>query len=158
MRLTLAATIVLTASLLAACVDSQTSRSSSVPSLPAVDTAAAQRLISPDETLQTLRFPIRGTTQVSGTVEGYKGVAYLVPVAKGQTLTVTLESPSSNAYFNVHDAADSSGAAVFNGNSGERSARLTAPADTTYVIRPFQPRATARRNEQFAYRFEIERR
>ena len=157
MRFTAPAALVLTASLLSGCVDSETTRAGSVPSLPAADTAAAQRLISADETLQTPSFPVSGVTQVSGTVDGYKSTAYLVPVAKGQTLTVTLDSPSANAYFNVHDAADSSGTAVFNGNTGGRTARLTAPADTTYVIRPFQPRATARRNKRFPYRLDIER-
>ncbi|MBK5964405.1 hypothetical protein CCR95_09990 [Thiocystis minor] len=157
MRLAALAVVALTATLLNACVDSGTTRPSEPSRLPAVDTAAAQRLISPDETLQTLNFPVVGATQVSGTIDGDKSPAYLVPVATGQTLTVTLESPSNNAYFNVHDAADSSGAALFNGNSGERTARLTAPADMTYVIRPFQPRASARRNERLSYRFMVER-
>jgi len=122
-----------------------------------IEAGARAGLISPDETLQTLSFPAVGSTRVSGTVDGYRSPAYLVPVAKRQTLTVTLESASSNAYFNIHDAADSSGYAVFNGNSGDRTARLTAPRDMSYVIRPFQPRASARRNEQVPYSFAVER-
>ncbi|MEA3277488.1 MAG: hypothetical protein U9Q81_19830 [Pseudomonadota bacterium] len=148
---------VLTAALLTACGGTAVTSSGSNLTLPAANTAAAQRLISPDETLQTLSFPAIGSTRASGTIDGYKSPAYLVPVAKGQTLTVVLESPSSNAYFNVHDAADSSGLALFNGNSGERTARLTAPADMSYVIRPFQPRASARRNEKVPYSFTVER-
>jgi hypothetical protein len=149
--------VALTAALLSACVGSGMTSPGVSPVLPAADTAAAQRLISADETLQTLSFPVAGSTRVSGTVDGYRSPAYLVPIAKGETLTVTLESPSTNAYFNVHDAVDSSGYAVFNGNSGDRTARLTATADMTYVIRPFQPRASARRNEQVPYRFTVER-
>lgn len=131
--------------------------STDTPILPVTDTASARALISPDETMESLDFPAVGSTQVSGTVDGYKHPAYLVPVAEGQTLTVVLESPSYNAYFNVHEATDSSGFAVFNGNSGERTARLVAPAAMTYVIRPFQPRASARRNEQVPYRITVER-
>lgn len=152
MRANTAAIVALTAVLLGACAG--VTGSSDSPTLPAADTAAAQRLISPDETLS---FPVVGGTEVSGIIHGYKSPAYLVPIAKGQTLTVVLDSPSANAYFNVHDAADSSGFAVFNGNSGERTARLTAPKDMTYVIRPFQPRASARRNERLTYSFTLER-
>lgn len=128
------------------------------PALPAADTAAAKRLISADETLETLSFPAVGSTRVSGTVDGWRSKAYLVPMAQGQTLTVILESPSNNAYFNVHDAADGSGAAVFNGNTGERTARVNAARDMTYVVRPFQPRASARRGEKVPYSLALERR
>jgi hypothetical protein len=157
MRIDTGFAIALTAALLAGCGSAGVSDAGGSAALPAADVAAAQRLVSPDETLQTLDFPRIGSTRVSGTVDGYKHTSYLVPIAKGQTLTVTLESPNANAYFNVHDAADSSGFGVFNGNSGERTARLTAPENMTYVIRPFQPRASARRNEQVPYSFTVKR-
>ena len=137
---------------------STTSSGGAGPVLPAVNTAAATQLLSPDETLQTVSFPAVGSTSLAGRVEGYKTVSYAVPVAAGQILTVELKSDSSNAYFNIHDAADSSGAAVFNGNSGARVARLTGTQDVTYVIRPFQPRASARRGESFDYTFLVDRR
>lgn len=126
--------------------------------MPATDTAAAQRLLSSDETLQILSFPAHGNTTVSGRIQGYASPAYAVPAAAGQMLIVIMESPSDNAYFNVHDAADSSGAAVFRGEVDGQAARIRAPRDMTYVIRPFQPRATARRNETASYSFTIERR
>ena len=153
---------ILTASLIATlaltgCGGASTT-SSGGAALPAVNSAAATQLLSSDETLQTLSFPVVGSTSLAGRVEGYKTVSYAVPVAAGQILTVELKSDSSNAYFNVHDAVDSSGAAVFNGNSGARIARLTATQDVTYVIRPFQPRATARRGEAFDYTFLVDRR
>jgi hypothetical protein len=156
MRANILIIIALGAALNAACGGS--AMTGGGPTLPAADRAGAERLISPDETLETLSFPAVGSTRVSGTVDGYRHRAYLVPIAQGQTLTAALESPSANVYFNVHDAADSSGYAVFNGNSGERTARLTAPRDLTYVIRPFQPRASARRGEQVPYRLTVERR
>jgi hypothetical protein len=127
-------------------------------SLPAPNIAGAKKLISPDEILKPLDFPVVGRQRVSGTINGYQHPAYLVPVAKGQTLTVTLTSASDNACFNIHDAADQSGMAVFNGNSGERTARLTATAAMSYVIRPFQPRASARRKERIPFRLTVERR
>jgi hypothetical protein len=157
MRIDTGFAIALTAALLVGCGGAGLSDPSGSAALPAADVASAQRLVSPDETLQTLDFPRVGSTGASGTVDGYRHTSYLVPIAKGQTLTVTLESPSTNAYFNVHDAADSSGFAIFNGNSGERTARLTASEDMTYVIRPFQPRASARRNEQVPYSLAVER-
>ena len=125
--------------------------------LPAPDIAGARQLISPDETLNVLKFPAAGSQRVRGTLDGYRHPAYLVPLAQGQTLTVTLTSPSDNAYFNLHDAADASGQALFNGNTGERTARLTAPAAMSVVIRPFQPRASARRKERVPYRLAVER-
>jgi hypothetical protein len=149
--------IALTAVLLAACGGSEVSRPAGAPVLPAVDTAGAQRLISHDQTLQTLTFPPVGSSTASGRIVGYKSTAYLVPVAAGQTLVVTMQSPSDNAYFNVQNAADSSGAAVFRGEIEGRTVRIDAPADATYLINPFQPRATARRNETASYSFTVER-
>ena len=127
-------------------------------SLPSPNIAGARQLISPDETLNVLKFPTVGSQRVNGIIDGYRHPAYLVPIAQGQTVTVTLASPSANAYFNVHDAADASGEALFNGNTGERTARLTAPAAMSVVIRPFQPRASARRKEHVPYRLSVERR
>jgi hypothetical protein len=142
--------------LLSACGGATTTRDAGA-SLPAVNTAAARQLLSPDENLQTLAFPPIGSTTMSGRIEGYSSTAYAVPVAAGQTLTVSMSSPSDNAYFNIHDAADGSGAAVFRGEVSGRTARLTAPAEVTYLIRPFQPRATARRNETADYSITVQR-
>jgi len=127
-------------------------------SLPAPNSAGARQLISPDETLKPLDFPAVGRQQVSGVIDGYRHPAYLAPIAQGQTLTVTLTSPSANAYFNLHNATDASGQALFNGNTGERTARVTAPAAMNVVICPFQPRASARRKEHIPFRLTVERR
>ena len=127
-------------------------------SLPAPNIAGARQLISQNETLNVLKFPTVGSRRIKGLIDGYRHPAYLVPLAQGQTLTVILNSPSANAYFNIHDAADASGQALFNGNTGERTARLTAPAALTVLIRPFQPRASARRKEHVPYGLSVERR
>jgi len=126
--------------------------------LPAVDTVAAQRLLSPDETLNTLDFPASGTKTLSGRIEGYKSVAYALPVRKGQRLEVTMESPSTSAYFNIQDAKDTSGAALFAGETeGTNTALLRVQEDATYVLRPFLVRAAARRGASADYTFKIER-
>jgi len=128
------------------------------PAMPQVDMAAAQRILSPDETLQTLDFPESGTKTLSGRIEGYKSVAYALPIRKGQRLEVTMETKSTSAYFNIIDAKDTSGAALFAGElSGTNTALIRATEDATYVLRPYLNRAFARRGESANYTFKIER-
>ncbi|MEO1092336.1 MAG: hypothetical protein AAFX81_17070 [Pseudomonadota bacterium] len=128
-----------------------------VPPLPPADTAAAEALIGPDETLQVLEFAQDGSTTVTGTVDGYRSTAYAVPVASAQTLTVTFQPASQNLYMNVQNAADPSGAAVHRGEVDGPTSSLIAPEAGTYVIRPFQPRASARRGETVTYTITIAR-
>jgi hypothetical protein len=125
--------------------------------VPAADVAGAQALLSPDETLEVLTFADRGSTITSGTVVGYKSTAYAVPVAARQTLRVVFEPANANLYMNVADTADQSGAAVHRGEVDGSTAIITAPRDATYVIRPFQPRAMARRNESGRYTLTVSR-
>lgn len=114
--------------------------------------------LSSDETLQTLDFPASGTKTLSGRIEGYKTVAYALPVRQGQRLEVTMESPSSSAYFNIYDAKDTSGAALFAGETaGTDPALIRVNGDATYVIRPFLVRAVARRGQSANYTLKIER-
>lgn len=125
--------------------------------LPAVDTAAAQALLSPDQTLQTVSFPETGTTSVTGKIVGYKSVAYAVPAMAGQTLTVTMTTRSTSAYFNVRDVRDRSGAAVHSGEADGLKATIAVPADTTYLIDPYLVRAVARRGSTADYTLTIGR-
>jgi hypothetical protein len=125
--------------------------------LPSVNTAAAQALLSPDQTLQVVSFPDTGTTTVSGRIEGYKSVAYAVPAKAGQTLTVTMTTRSTSAYFNVKDVRDQSGAGVHGGEVDGPKATIAVPADTTYLIDPFLVRAVARRGSTADYTLTITR-
>ncbi len=127
------------------------------PSLPTVDTAGAQGLLSPDETLQVVSMPATGSTSVSGTVVGYESNSYAVPVAAGQTLRVDFQPSNTNLYMNIHDTADQSGNAVFGGEADGTNAVLSPSSPTTYLIRPYQPRAMARRNETGSYTIQIAR-
>jgi hypothetical protein len=126
--------------------------------LPRVDTAAAQRLLTPDESLQTLDFPTSGTKTLSGRVQGYQTVVYALPIRQGQRLEVTMDTPSDSAYFNIVDAKDTSGAALFAGEAtNTRTALIRATEDATYLLRPYLNRAVARRGSSADYTFKIER-
>ncbi|MDZ4375721.1 MAG: hypothetical protein U1C74_30435 [Phenylobacterium sp.] len=120
--------------------------------------SAAQARLGPDNTLQALTFAPTGSTTVEGKVAGYASPVYAVALAAGQTLALVFESPSDNLYFNVVDAADGSGAAVFRGEMEGRTASLKSDAGATYLIMPFQPRATARRGETASYTIKVDRR
>lgn len=160
----LALSLVLTPSLLTGCITNAPppapglAGSSSASGLPMIDTAAAQRLLSPDETLQTLNFAESGSQIVSGQIVGRQSSSYAIPLRAGQTLDVTMDTPSDSTYFNIQDARDQSGAAVFAGeNATARYASIRASADATYVIRPFLNRAVARRGSTTNYTLKIER-
>jgi hypothetical protein len=156
-NLALAAVLLAT---LAACVvatSTPTTQAPTAPSLPSADTAGAQGLLSPDETLQVVSMPPAGSTTIFGAVAGYRSTAYAVPVAPGQTLRVAFQPSNANLYMNIHDTTDQSGAAVHRGEVDGPDAVLTASAPTTWLIRPFQPRAMARRNETGDYTIQIAR-
>ena len=125
--------------------------------LPAVNTQAAQALLTPEQTLQVVNFPETGTTTVSGRIVGYQSTAYAVPARAGQTLTVTMSTASTSAYFNVKDVRDQSGAAVHIGETAGPRAAIAVPADTTYLIDPFLVRAVARRGSTADYTLTITR-
>jgi hypothetical protein len=128
------------------------------PPLPEIDMQGAKARLSRHETLEAVDFETSGLTIVSGTVVGAKAPAYAVPVAAGQTLTVTFQPTSTTSlYMNVLDAADASGAAVHRGEFNGPTATITAARDTTYVITPHQPRAVADLNEAGAFTMTIAR-
>lgn len=125
--------------------------------LPAVDEAALKANLAPDSTLEVLALDGAGSGQASGEVRGYKAPVYAVPVAEGQTLEVVFTTTSSNLYMNIVDSADTSGAAVHRGEADGASARLTPAKPTIYLIQPFQPRATARRDEAGSFTVAVTR-
>ena len=77
-----------------------------------IDLAAAQALLSPDETLQSIAPEDSNPVTVTGEVSGYKSTAWAIAVGAGKTLSVRFEPSNTNLYMNVVDAADTSGAAV----------------------------------------------
>ena len=153
--------------LLAACSSGEPEKAETPPAppaaapapaaLPPVDMANAQQFTANGGALTPLTFDRSGSTTVTGAVVGYKAPVYAVPVAAGQTLTVTFQSDSANLYVNVSDAADHSGAALHRGEIDGGTARLKADRDMTFVILPFQPRAMARRNETGTFHLTVSR-
>jgi hypothetical protein len=122
---------------------------------PAVDRAAIQALMSPDETLEIVTLDASGAAGASGEVKGYKAPVYAVQMAQGQTLSVTFEPSNTNLYINVVDAADTSGAAVHRGEVDGPQASVTAPKAGVYLIKPYQPRAMARRDEAGTFKLSV---
>lgn len=122
---------------------------------PAVDQAALKGLLSPDETLEVLTLDATGAASASGEVKGYKTTVYAVPVAQGQTLSVAFEPSNTNLYMNVVDAADTSGAAAHRGEVDGPKASIAAAKAGVYLIKPFQPRATARRGESGTFKLAV---
>lgn len=156
--------IILGSTLLSGCVINTPSMatgggvSSLTSGLPSIDTAAAQRLLSPEETLQSLNFADSGSQVVSGRIVGRQSPSYAVPVRAGQQLDVTMDTPSDSAWFNIQDVRDQSGAAVFAGEAtAAHYGSVRAASDTTYVIRPYLNRGVARRGASADYTLKIER-
>ncbi len=125
--------------------------------LSEMDLAAIKATLPPDTTLELLNLDANGAAKASGEVKGYAAPAYAVLVAPGQTLNVAFKTTSTNLYMNVVDSADTSGAAVHRGEVDGATANLTPTKPTIYVIQPFQPRATARRDEAGSFEIEVTR-
>lgn len=125
--------------------------------LPPVDTVNAQQFVIGKSVLTPIAFDRAGSMTVEGVVAGETAPIYAVPVAAGQTLTLALKSSSTNLYVNVSDATDHSGAALHRGEVDGPTATLKADRDMTFVIAPFQPRATARRGETAPFSLTVSR-
>ncbi|MEG1451230.1 hypothetical protein [Brevundimonas sp.] len=125
--------------------------------LPALETANAQQFVPEGGSLVPLELDSAGNITVTGTVTGYVAPVYAVAVAQGQTLSVDFKTDSTNLYVNISDAADHSGAALHRGEVEGAKATLTAPRNMTFVIIPYQPRATARRNETGDFSLTVSR-
>jgi len=108
--------------------------------------AAAQAPIKSER----VQFP-RGasTATVRGTVRGYETVDYIVGARAGQSMSVSLNTSSTSAYFNV--LPPRSQEAVFNGSiAGSRfDRRLQDTGD--YRVRVYLMRNAARRGERAVY-------
>lgn len=129
---------------------------SQADALPAVDMTAAKARVTPETTVEALTLSGDGQTTVTGEVRGYEAPAYVIPVAAGQTLKVTFKPGNTNLYMNVFDVADQ-GVAAHRGDVDGEEAVIQTQADGTYMIQPYQVRATARRGEAGSYSIVISR-
>lgn len=107
--------------------------------------------------MQRISVPANGSIKVQGIIRGYKHNVYAVTIGAGETLTVTFETQSTSAYFNLIDAADASGAAIHRGDVAGKVAKVTAVAPKTYLVQPYIVRAAARRDSTARYAFTIAR-
>jgi hypothetical protein len=115
--------------------------------LPAVDEAALKARLTTDETLSILDFDRVAETTAQGAVSGFKAPVYAVPIAAGQTLTVDHLPPSGSVSYNIVDAKDASGTALFKSETQGNPAAVKAATNAVYLIKPFQPSEAARRGE-----------
>lgn len=111
---------------------------------PEPNIAAAQRTLSLNQTLETPSFPANGGTLIETSIDGYKTPVYVIGAAKGQTLTVQLDSDDPNVYFDVLETGFGGGSKkIFSTEAACRGARIRAQSDRTFIIRPFLARALA---------------
>jgi hypothetical protein len=111
---------------------------------PDPNIAAAQWMLSLNQTIETPSFPANGGTLVETSIDGYKTAVYVIGAVKGQTLTVQLDSESPNVYFDVLETGLGGGSKkIFSTEAACRGARIRAQSDTTYIIRPFLASALA---------------
>lgn len=116
--------------------------SSGVPR-PEPDTSAVVKMLSLNQTVETPSFPANGGTRVEAAIHGYKTAVYVIGAVKDQVLTVQLSSDDPNIYFDVLEPKLGGSAKVFSSEAACRGARIKAPSNTTYVIRPFLSRKMA---------------
>ncbi len=128
------------------------------PAAPMVDRTAAERFVHDGGGLEAPDLPATGDLVLKGAVRGDAAPTYAFGLAAGQTLNLAFEPSSTNLYFNVSDAADTSGAALHRGEEDGAAAVVTATRDMTLVVTPFQPRAMARRGETGDYVLTVSRR
>ena len=92
-----------------------------------------------------------GTT-VSGSVQGYDTVAYMLAAKARQTISLKL-SGTTNAYFNLF-APDVQESLSLESDGQSFTGKL--PATGNYRIQVYQPRAQARRNQVAKYTLRID--
>lgn len=114
--------------------------------------AAAQDIVA--ERVERVQFA-RGATaaRVSGRIQGYRMVDYLVTARAGQRMTVQLQTQGRFTYFVVR--APGTEENLYDATSLGRTATVTLPATGDYRIRVFQMRNAARRGEGSNYSLTI---
>lgn len=117
-----------------------------VAAIPAVAQAPIK-----SERVQFLRGASSAT--VRGTIRGYETVDHIVGARAGQSMSVSLKTTSTSAYFNV--LPPRSQEAVFNGSiAGSRfDSRLQDSGD--YRVRVYLMRNAARRGERATYSLTV---
>lgn len=122
-------------------------------------TAAAVALAVPVALSAQAVVPVtfaRGTSSVTlnGAIVGYAYRDYRINVRAGQTLEVSLRSLGGSPYFNIIEPG-AGDVALYNSSMGDQRYSGTTRQSGGYVIRVYQMRATARRNETARFALNI---
>jgi hypothetical protein len=126
-----------------------------LPLLLAVVAAATAH--ADDIRTERVHFAPGGTGAViAGNITGRESVDYLVSARAGQTLSVTMDSDNTAAYFNVIPP-DEENLAVYAGHTGPELNRYegTLDLDGDWKLRVYLYRAAARRGERADYRLDV---
>ncbi|MBK1631331.1 hypothetical protein CKO31_11390 [Thiohalocapsa halophila] len=94
---------------------------------------------------------------IAGSIQGRGSIDYLLGARAGQTLSVTMDSDNTAAYFNVIPP-DAENVAVYAGHTGPELNRYvgTLDLDGDWKLRVYLYRAAARRGETADYRLQVE--
>ncbi|GJL65471.1 MAG: hypothetical protein NPIRA05_04420 [Nitrospirales bacterium] len=116
--------------------------------------AVATPVVAQDPQVESLSVePGSNGSVVTGYVEAYNVIDYIVSAKANQRLLVNLETDNSSNYFNVtaSGASESMHIGSVSGNTFEAG----LPADGDYTIRVYLMRNAARRNESATYSLSV---
>jgi len=90
---------------------------------------------------------------ITGSIQGYETVDYLLGAKAGQTMTVSMTTDHTVNYFNVLPPNDPT--ALYNSSMGDNSWTGVLPESGTYKVRVYLMRSAARRNEKASYTMDF---
>jgi hypothetical protein len=105
---------------------------------------------------QRVQFAKGATSAVinNGKITCYQSVDYLLGVAQGQYMNVSVATDNTASYFNILAPGETE-VAFFTGSTSANQYEGVLPATDDCRIRVYMMRSAARRNEQAAYRVEM---
>jgi hypothetical protein len=122
-----------------------------------VDLEAARRRASTDGRVSELTFATSGSRTVKDSVSGSRSTVWVVPVAAGQTVSVTFQSSARNVFVNVVDVSGS-GDVLHNGETQGPNATIKANKDAVLLVEPHLPRADTGQTQRIPYTLTVTRR
>src|SRR5262245_40100469 len=120
-----------------------------VPVLP----AAAQRQDIRQERIEFSAGQKTSTT-IRGTIRSGEIVDYVIDIPAGRRLAVSMQTSNASSYFNI--SAPGADTAMHVGSNSGNAFVGKAPSSGDYVIRVYQMRDAARRNERARYALNIQ--
>lgn len=106
-----------------------------------------------DRTERVTFAPGTSGATLRGSIEGNRGVKYLLRASAGQRLLVDLTSRNPEVYFNIRRSGASE--AIFIGSISGNSASVTLPSSDDWVVQVYLTRNAARRGDVANYRLSV---